>query len=210
MPHVQHDYFSSFIQSDHCFLASSLPLPSSFLKLPNSSFQRHLSNSDRTPENVSFQLSKSCPSLFSSRCPKDGTVVFHRTSSMSQRFSFEVFQFLNDQVEPYLYVHCEVELCNLTDSKPSCLKDCNTKVDSRLRRSSNKDVYDLEQGPILILRKNEDISKGETKTDEGWSLRQGMVLSFLSTLQRGFLKSWLNICIFFHWVLYGNHWKYQF
>ena len=97
---------------------------------------------------------------------------------MSQRFSFEVFQFLNDQVEPYLFVHCEVELCNLTDSKPSCLKDCNTKVDSRLRRSANKDVYDLEQGPILILRKNEDISKGESKTDEaGWSLRQGMVLS---------------------------------
>jgi len=29
VPHVQHDYFSSFNQSDHCFLASSLPLPSS-------------------------------------------------------------------------------------------------------------------------------------------------------------------------------------
>ena len=25
VPHVQHDYFSSFNQSDHCFLASSLP-----------------------------------------------------------------------------------------------------------------------------------------------------------------------------------------
>ena len=33
VPHVQHDYFSSFNQSDHCFLASSLPLPSSLLKL---------------------------------------------------------------------------------------------------------------------------------------------------------------------------------
>ena len=27
VPHVQHDYFSSFNQSDHCFLGSSLPLP---------------------------------------------------------------------------------------------------------------------------------------------------------------------------------------
>mgnify|MGYP006964567600 FL=1 len=35
MPHVQQDYFSSFVQSDHCFLASSVPLPSSLLKLPN-------------------------------------------------------------------------------------------------------------------------------------------------------------------------------
>ena len=34
VPHVQHDYFSSFNQLDHCFLASSLPLPSTLLKLP--------------------------------------------------------------------------------------------------------------------------------------------------------------------------------
>ena len=32
---MQHDYISSFNQSDHCFLASSLSLPSSLLKLPN-------------------------------------------------------------------------------------------------------------------------------------------------------------------------------
>ena len=34
VPHEQHDYFSSFNQSDHCFLVSSLPLPSSLRKLP--------------------------------------------------------------------------------------------------------------------------------------------------------------------------------
>ena len=36
VPHVQHDYSSSFnqLQSDQCFLASPLPLPSSLLKLP--------------------------------------------------------------------------------------------------------------------------------------------------------------------------------
>ena len=33
VPHVQHDYFSAFNQSDHCFLASSLPWHSSLLKL---------------------------------------------------------------------------------------------------------------------------------------------------------------------------------
>ena len=33
VPHVQHDYFSTFCQSDHSFLASSLPLPLSLLKL---------------------------------------------------------------------------------------------------------------------------------------------------------------------------------
>ena len=34
VPHGQHDYFSSFNQSDHLFLVLSLPLPSSLLKLP--------------------------------------------------------------------------------------------------------------------------------------------------------------------------------
>ena len=34
VPHVQHDYFSSFNQSDDGFLASSLPLLSSLLELP--------------------------------------------------------------------------------------------------------------------------------------------------------------------------------
>ena len=34
VPHVQHDYFSSCTQSNHWFLALSLPFPSSFLKLP--------------------------------------------------------------------------------------------------------------------------------------------------------------------------------
>ena len=40
VPHVQHYQFSSFNQSDHCFLASSLPLPSSLLRLSNSSYVR--------------------------------------------------------------------------------------------------------------------------------------------------------------------------
>ena len=32
VPHVQHDYFSSFNQSDHCFLVLSFPLASSLLR----------------------------------------------------------------------------------------------------------------------------------------------------------------------------------
>ena len=36
--HVQHNYFSSFNQSNHWFVALSLTLQSSDLKLPNSSF----------------------------------------------------------------------------------------------------------------------------------------------------------------------------
>ena len=35
VPHVQHDYFPSFNQSDHCFIVQSLPWPLSLLKLSN-------------------------------------------------------------------------------------------------------------------------------------------------------------------------------
>ena len=35
VPHVQHDYFFSFNQSNHSFVTLSLPLLSSFLKFPN-------------------------------------------------------------------------------------------------------------------------------------------------------------------------------
>ena len=35
VPHVQHDYFSSFNQSEHCFLALSLPFRSSLAKTPS-------------------------------------------------------------------------------------------------------------------------------------------------------------------------------
>ena len=36
VPHVQHDYSFSFNQSDHCFLALSLPLPSFLLSINQS------------------------------------------------------------------------------------------------------------------------------------------------------------------------------
>ena len=40
VPHVQHDYFSLFNQSNHWFVALSLPFTSSFLKLCNKSIQK--------------------------------------------------------------------------------------------------------------------------------------------------------------------------
>ena len=38
VPHVQHDYFSSFHQSDHCFSGAVAPVPSSLLILRNLRF----------------------------------------------------------------------------------------------------------------------------------------------------------------------------
>lgn len=90
------------------------------------------------------------------RCQKDETVRFHNGPPTTQRFSIEAFQFLNGQVMPYVYIHCEVVLCNLTDDKPSCMQKCEPHVNTKLRREVNTDYYDLEKGPIVILRDPED------------------------------------------------------
>ena len=57
---MQHDNVSSFSQSDHCFRASSLPLPSSLLKLRIGNFVKpmNLEHADkryehRNPQKVS-------------------------------------------------------------------------------------------------------------------------------------------------------------
>ena len=55
VPHVQHDYFSTFSQSDRCFLASLLQLPSSWVKLPiNVKAPRQ--RSDRAPGSTENNL----------------------------------------------------------------------------------------------------------------------------------------------------------
>ena len=108
------------------------------------------------------------------RCPKDETVRFHSGPSTTQRFSFEAFQFVNGQVEPYLYVHCEVVLCNLTDAKPSCRKGCSDPlVDSRQKRAVNTDIYDLEKGPIVLIRDSEYSFEDEPENEDQAGQKQG-------------------------------------
>ena len=58
VPHVQHDYFSSFNQSDYCFLASSLPLPSSLLKLPNRELKQPRRRRQQKPDIFAYLTMK--------------------------------------------------------------------------------------------------------------------------------------------------------
>ena len=53
VPHVQHDYFSSFNQSDHYFLASSLPLlPSLLDKIGTLNNHHHHDDGDKNVTNL--------------------------------------------------------------------------------------------------------------------------------------------------------------
>jgi len=123
------------------------------------------------------------------RCPKDETVRFHSGPSTTQRFSFEAFQFLNGQVEPYLYIHCEVVLCNLTDAKPSCRKDCSDPlVDSRQKRAVNTDIYDLEKGPIVLIRDSEYSLEDEPETEDEAGQKQGKRETNKNTFENEYMK----------------------
>ena len=55
---MQHDYFSSFNQSDHCFLGSSLPHPSLLLKLPISAGPTYIrfNNNDDDDNNSNINV----------------------------------------------------------------------------------------------------------------------------------------------------------
>ena len=66
VPHVQHDYLPSFIQWHHCFLALSLPLPSSLLKLPNSELKQATFLSPRWQRGAVFLLSVLACEMFTS------------------------------------------------------------------------------------------------------------------------------------------------
>ena len=60
VPHVQHDYFSSFNQSEHCFLALSLPFPSSLAYTPSLTVE----SGSFEPVNIFGRIGKSAAYIF--------------------------------------------------------------------------------------------------------------------------------------------------
>lgn len=46
------------------------------------------------------------------------------------------------------------------------MKECNDKIDSRQRREVNTDIYDLERGPIIILREKEYSLGNDAENEE--------------------------------------------
>lgn len=98
--------------------------------------------------------------IFLFRCPKDTTFKAHPSLPWVQRFSFQAFQFVLSTDVPYVFIHCEVRLCNATDKESRCAKGCeevDTDVKLRHRRDEMEDTYSLEQGPIVILRQDDTL-----------------------------------------------------
>ena len=80
--HVQHDYFSPLNQSDHCFLASSRPLPllSSLLKIIQNIgrlFHHYLWNQPTVPQYFCVRLTKPSWIVFLLHLNWEPTMLFN-------------------------------------------------------------------------------------------------------------------------------------
>ena len=96
---------------------------------------------------------------FVDRCSVDETLSFHpRPDPQSERWSIEAFQYVNRN-NPFVFIHCEIKVCNATDPNSRCAQGCQP---SRKRRDvetfpeTSDDVYPLAQGPFSLSPEKRD------------------------------------------------------
>ena len=84
----------------------------------------------------------------------DETLEYYPANERSERFSLESFKFIGEHA--FVFVHCHVRVCNVSDPESKCVRICEErrKRDVSIAPESLDDVYPLAQGPIT-LRKEE-------------------------------------------------------
>lgn len=82
-------------------------------------------------------------------CPVDKTTAVVKSIKVSKtRFKTEAFKFIADH--PFVFVHCEIRICDARNSNSRCAQGCITEMRKR-RDVRNDDVlYPLAQGPLTI------------------------------------------------------------
>ena len=98
--HVQHDYFYSFNQSDHCYLVSSLPLQSSLLKLqPPTSTTNLACGLKFSPSDLDFRSPPLSKPTHSSTC-RTPVITVLCTEGLSWINKYSMFQDLERKFRP--------------------------------------------------------------------------------------------------------------
>ncbi|CAH3144668.1 unnamed protein product [Porites lobata] len=87
--------------------------------------------------------------LIKDGCPVDKTTAVVKSIKASMaRFTTEAFKFIADH--PFVFVHCEIRICDARNSNSRCAQGCITEIRER-RDVRNDDVlYPLAQGPLTI------------------------------------------------------------
>ena len=91
------------------------------------------------------------------RCPNDVTVKYLSAPSVNvQRLSLGAFKFIADH--PFVFVHCHVIVCNVTDPGSKYAKRCSSSGRGRREVAAHtNDVYSLVQGQLYLARKRHEI-----------------------------------------------------
>ena len=98
------------------------------------------------------------------RCDKDPTII-HHTNGLRQthRFSIQVFRFVANHT--FVYVHCDLRLCNKNTQDSVCTR--STTCSNRKRRDASsldptEQSYQLSIGPIIYREKiNDEVDEGQ-------------------------------------------------
>ena len=108
----------------------------------------------QAPRVASLKLNTRCWRCFSLccvSCPSDATVQFHSPpSGHEQRFSLEAFEFIAENL--FVFIHCDVKVCNATDPNSACTRACPARKRRHIGHgpSDVTDVYSLAQGPLVM------------------------------------------------------------
>ena len=80
----------------------------------------------------------------------DETLIYHPSKPRSERFSLESFKFIGEHA--FVFVHCHVRICNISDPDSKCVRICEDrrKRDVSYASESRDDMYPLAQGPLSL------------------------------------------------------------
>lgn len=96
----------------------------------------------------------------------DDTLQFHDSpGNQSQRWSLEAFQYVSKH--PYVFFHCQVQVCDAADPASRCARGCiqRRRRSEKVLHDNPDDIYALAQGPLALNR-----DKREAEVDEAVAL----------------------------------------
>ena len=94
----------------------------------------------------------------------DDTVTYYPSNQRSERFSLESFKFIGEHT--FVFVHCHVRICNISDPNSKCVRNCEDrrKRDVTQVAESLDDVYPLAQGPFTLEKGEEEVGRQRTRS----------------------------------------------
>ena len=83
-------------------------------------------------------------------------------ASNKQRFSIEAFTFIGEH--QFVYMHCQVRICNATDPTSRCARGCLRHRGKRSLGDFKDEQFNLAEGPIMG-KEEKDQQLGKTSED---------------------------------------------